>query len=86
MTVYLLRRVFQSLLVLVAMSLIVFVGVYAVGDPVEILISPDATSSSVSVRSRRSASTCRCGSNTRSSWAGRCRATSAVPSSTTSRP
>jgi peptide/nickel transport system permease protein len=42
MTVYLLRRVFQSLLVLVAMSLIVFVGVYAVGDPVEILISPDA--------------------------------------------
>ncbi|MCW8086920.1 ABC transporter permease [Sabulicella glaciei] len=42
MTVYLLRRLFQSLLVLVAMSVIVFVGVYAVGDPVEILISPDA--------------------------------------------
>ena len=42
MTAYLLRRVFQSLLVLVAMSVIVFVGVYAVGDPVEILISPDA--------------------------------------------
>jgi len=42
MTVYLLRRIFQSLLVMVAMSIIVFVGVYAVGDPVEILISPDA--------------------------------------------
>jgi peptide/nickel transport system permease protein len=42
MTVYLLRRLLQSLMVLVAMSLIVFVGVYAVGDPVEILISPDA--------------------------------------------
>ncbi|MFL1462886.1 ABC transporter permease [Roseococcus sp. DSY-14] len=42
MTVYLLRRLFQSLLVLIAMSIIVFVGVYAVGDPVEILISPDA--------------------------------------------
>ena len=42
MTVYLLRRISQSLLVLVAMSMIVFVGVYAVGDPVEILISPDA--------------------------------------------
>jgi peptide/nickel transport system permease protein len=42
MTLYLLRRVLQSLLVLVAMSVIVFVGVYAVGDPVEILISPDA--------------------------------------------
>jgi peptide/nickel transport system permease protein len=42
MTVYLLRRISQSFLVLVAMSMIVFVGVYAVGDPVEILISPDA--------------------------------------------
>ena len=42
MTVYLLRRISQSLLVLVAMSMIVFIGVYAVGDPVEILISPDA--------------------------------------------
>ena len=42
MTVYLLRRLLQSLMVLVAMSIIVFVGVYAVGDPVEILISPDA--------------------------------------------
>ncbi|MFN3447240.1 MAG: ABC transporter permease [Roseococcus sp.] len=42
MTVYLLRRLLQSLLVLAAMSVIVFVGVYAVGDPVEILISPDA--------------------------------------------
>lgn len=42
MTVYLLRRVLQSLMVLVAMSVIVFAGVYAIGDPVEILISPDA--------------------------------------------
>jgi peptide/nickel transport system permease protein len=42
MTVYLLRRISQSFLVLIAMSMIVFVGVYAVGDPVEILISPDA--------------------------------------------
>jgi peptide/nickel transport system permease protein len=42
MTVYLLRRISQSFLVLIAMSIIVFVGVYAVGDPVEILISPDA--------------------------------------------
>jgi peptide/nickel transport system permease protein len=42
MTVYLLRRISQSFLVMIAMSIIVFVGVYAVGDPVEILISPDA--------------------------------------------
>ena len=42
MTVYLVRRVLQALLVVLAMSLIVFIGVYAIGDPVEILISPDA--------------------------------------------
>ena len=42
MTVYLVRRVLQALLVVLAMSLIVFIGVFAIGDPVEILISPDA--------------------------------------------
>lgn len=42
MTVYLVRRLVQALFVVLAMSLIVFVGVYAIGDPVEILISPDA--------------------------------------------
>ncbi|WP_424814202.1 ABC transporter permease [Roseococcus sp. YIM B11640] len=42
MTVYLLRRLLQAMLVMLAMSVIVFVGVYAIGDPVEILISPDA--------------------------------------------
>jgi peptide/nickel transport system permease protein len=42
MSVYLLRRLLQSVLVMLAMSVIVFVGVFAIGDPVEILISPDA--------------------------------------------
>jgi len=42
MTVYLLRRLIQSLGVVLVMSLLVFVGVFAIGDPVEILISPDA--------------------------------------------
>jgi peptide/nickel transport system permease protein len=42
MALYLLRRIMQSGFVLVAMSLLVFIGVFAVGDPVEILISPDA--------------------------------------------
>jgi len=32
----------QALLVLAVMSLLVFVGVYQIGDPIEILISPDA--------------------------------------------
>ena len=42
MLLYLIRRLMQSGFVLVAMSLLVFLGVYAVGDPVEILIAPDA--------------------------------------------
>jgi peptide/nickel transport system permease protein len=41
-SVYLLRRLIQAAGVVMAMSLIVFIGVYAIGDPVEILISPDA--------------------------------------------
>src|SRR5512133_77036 len=42
MLAFLIRRVLQSVLVLLAMSLLVFVGVYAIGNPVDILISPDA--------------------------------------------
>lgn len=42
MTVYLLRRLIQAVGVVLAMSVIVFIGVYAIGDPVEILISPEA--------------------------------------------
>ncbi|WP_237214163.1 ABC transporter permease [Falsiroseomonas oryziterrae] len=42
MSVYLLRRLIQAVGVVFAMSLIVFIGVFAIGDPVEILISPDA--------------------------------------------
>lgn len=43
MIVFLIRRISQSALVLLAMSLLVFVGVYAIGNPVDILISPEAT-------------------------------------------
>lgn len=42
MSVYLLRRLFQAVGVVLVMSVIVFIGVFAIGDPVEILISPDA--------------------------------------------
>jgi peptide/nickel transport system permease protein len=42
MTVYLLRRLFQAFGVVVAMSVLVFVGVYGIGNPIDILISPDA--------------------------------------------
>lgn len=43
MLVFILRRLLQSVIVLVVMSLLVFTGVYAIGNPVDILISPDAT-------------------------------------------
>ena len=42
MMVFLIRRLSQSAVVLLAMSLIVFFGVYAIGNPVDILIAPDA--------------------------------------------
>ncbi|HEY7608135.1 MAG TPA: ABC transporter permease, partial [Alphaproteobacteria bacterium] len=42
MTVFIIRRLMQSVIVLFAMSAIVFFGVYIVGNPVEILIAPDA--------------------------------------------
>lgn len=37
------RRLTQSVFVMLAVSLVVFLAVYAVGDPVELLISPEAT-------------------------------------------
>jgi peptide/nickel transport system permease protein len=39
---FILRRLGQSILVLAVMSLLVFVGVYAIGNPIDMLISPDA--------------------------------------------
>ncbi len=43
MLVYLIRRLGQSLIAISVMALLVFVGVYAIGNPVDILISPEAT-------------------------------------------
>ncbi len=42
MTTWLLRRVIQAVFVVLAMTVIVFLGVNVIGNPVEILISPDA--------------------------------------------
>jgi peptide/nickel transport system permease protein len=41
-SVYVVRRTLQALLVLFVMSVLVFAGVYAVGNPVDILINPMA--------------------------------------------
>ncbi len=42
MLVFLLRRLTQSVFVLIAMMVVVFFGVFMIGNPVDILISPDA--------------------------------------------
>ena len=42
MLAYILRRLVSSVVLLLVMSLLVFVGVYAIGNPVDLLISPDA--------------------------------------------
>lgn len=42
MLVFIIRRLLQSGIVLLAMSLLVFVGVFAIGNPIDMLINPDA--------------------------------------------
>jgi peptide/nickel transport system permease protein len=42
MLAYAIRRFGQSLFVLVVMSFIVFLGVYAIGNPIELLVNPQA--------------------------------------------
>src|SRR3954470_13146060 len=42
MLVFVIRRALQSVVVLFAMSLLVFVGVYAIGNPIDVLINPQA--------------------------------------------
>ena len=44
---FILRRLGQSILVLFIMSLLVFSGVNLVGDPVEMLINPEADQAEV---------------------------------------
>lgn len=42
MLVFLIRRLLESVAVLLVMSILVFLGVYAIGNPVDILINPQA--------------------------------------------
>lgn len=42
MSVFITRRILQSIVVVFVMSLLVFVGINIVGDPIDLLISPDA--------------------------------------------
>ncbi len=42
MTLYIVRRLLQSVLVIVVMTALVFVGVYVIGNPVDVLVSTEA--------------------------------------------
>ena len=43
MYAFLIRRITQTAVVLMVMSILVFVGVFYIGNPIDILIAPDAT-------------------------------------------
>jgi len=43
MTAYVLQRLIQSVLVLLAVSVVVFFAVYGIGDPIELLVSPQSS-------------------------------------------
>ncbi len=47
MLIFLLRRMMQGFSVLLVMSLLVFIGVFAIGNPVDVLISPSADQAEV---------------------------------------
>lgn len=47
MFAFLLQRVTQSAVVLFIVSILVFAGVYAIGDPIELLISPESTAEEI---------------------------------------
>jgi len=47
MLAFLIRRLLQGLAVLVAMSALVFAAVYVIGDPVLVMISPEATQADI---------------------------------------
>jgi peptide/nickel transport system permease protein len=53
MLVYMIRRAGQSVLVLIVMAVVVFVGVYAIGSPIDIMISPDADQAEIEAATRR---------------------------------
>ena len=53
MSVFVIRRLIQSGVVLFVMSLIVFFGVNVVGDPVDLLISPEADQAEIEATIRR---------------------------------
>lgn len=40
---FVIQRLLQAVIVMLVMSMLVFIGVYAIGNPIDVLISPDVT-------------------------------------------
>ena len=53
MSVFIIRRLLQALIVIFVMSLIVFFGINIVGDPVDLLVSPEADQAEIEAIIRR---------------------------------
>ncbi|PZX14932.1 peptide/nickel transport system permease protein [Palleronia aestuarii] len=53
MIVYLIRRFGQSVLSIAAMAVLVFLGVYAIGNPIDVLINPEATQAEIAATTAR---------------------------------
>lgn len=53
MSVFIIRRLLQAAIVVFVMSLIVFFGINVVGDPVDLLISPEADQAEIEATIRR---------------------------------
>ena len=53
MIVYLVRRVGQSLLAVMAMAVLVFLGVFFIGNPVDVLVSPEASQAQIAATVER---------------------------------
>ena len=52
MFAFIVRRLMQSALVLLIMSLVVFVGVFAIGNPIDILVNPQADQAEIARATR----------------------------------
>jgi peptide/nickel transport system permease protein len=53
MLVYMIRRAGQSILVLLVMAVLVFIGVYAIGNPIDIMINPDSDQAEIAAATVR---------------------------------
>ena len=52
MTIFIIRRFMQAVFLLLVMSMIIFVGIFAIGDPIEMLVREDASVAEVETARR----------------------------------